>query len=749
FRIDNPAGSGGSAGAAQPVFTSVWWGLFGCNFTNWTDVTNTINVNQTTFSGHFANTNTPTFFVVDGQFSNEITTTGFRLGTNRDNYNFISGVSFNPRFRDDVTLVETTNDVFVDFGTRTIHAAQATRNFDTIPVETTSAGVRQVNGAGDNGFVIENTDANGRNTDQTTGTPRLSAPAFTGNAMRYWVYDLINYSTVDGSTNTVTPTARNWTNSMQFADFQNIDLPAETLLNGRSIADARTLNIDGAADARDFYPMTKALYNDDRDTNFPAFASTATNFNLGTVDLQIDTASNTDRPNAGDLRIHVGNTLDLAGLTITTDTFSLISGNVTMSNGTISMAAANFNGITFGNGIVIDQGVATNVPVANFAISNVPTLTFRGTPGANGISLTAVTITGGQFIPQQNLEVTQQQAMDFFGLTILPGNTGTSNGQTITVPAAPPVTVTLKPIGTIDDIRNAGGFWRVVNAAGTVVQTANITNTTTLDQVSFTQTSVQTDVFTWYYLPASVPGVSSFDFGTGTWMGTSMNFDANGINDSALTAGIDSTAVTYTTSNVDVSVSGSGTSQQLVITVNASATVSREQTQEIALVARNDVDYINTVVARGLGPFMRGATELSGRIIEFAQPFITAFNGDVPGALDPVSGDPNFEVIILRLNDAVTSPTGITNAVGYISQANGANPPVQFFDTTVVALSASIGQIQTAVDGSSRIQDIDNKTSYMVTDGATTNASTVGSNLFGIAPKDEDYDPNNNYITNT
>ena len=462
MRIDNPNGTGGTSGAAQPVYNAEWWGLFGCDFRNWTDVTNVININQTTFFGHFIGGSDPFFFVVDGQFSQEILANGFRLGTDRGNYAFISGVSFNPLFRDNITTVPLSDAIQVDFAGNTIWEAQpvgANANFDTLPTVVNSAGVVNVNGAGQNGYIIQIN----RNNDQVDASdpnnpPRLAAPRFT-NALNYWSYTHQSYAVADGANLNIIPTARAWTNSFQFADTQNIDLVAETALNSRDLATATGFIANGLGNLNDVFPMLKALYyNSTLDTNvanrvnFPFGNSTPTEFNTADRNVTLVNSQLSDSTyTTDDVEIAIaigggnefnldGSTLDtgagtLDGLFRTEETFTVRFNNADQSTRFVTLAnninnAGNIASITIDGGAPIStidyvvDPVANNIALSaallsrtqnntvvvtydtaiNTTISN-GTLNVTSVDFANGLVLgTGVTLDDGQFLTVPNVD---------------------------------------------------------------------------------------------------------------------------------------------------------------------------------------------------------------------------------------------------------------------------------------------------------------------------------------------------------
>ena len=445
MRMDNPVGAGGPAA----VLPQQWWGLFGCDFRNWTNTgANDVYINQITQTGHFSNIGgagqpaLPTIFIVDGQLSAEIIAQGFRLGSTGGAMNFVTGISFNPRLRDSATLTPTTDAVFINFNTADIWLAQEERNFNILPTREAGVGVRQINGATDFGFVLE-TDTN--NSQAAIGT--VNAPAAVP-AMNYWVYGLQNYDPTTRAVRTITPEARAWTNSMQFADFQDVDIMAESLLNGNSKGQAENFATGGINAFGNAYAVGKSLAVDGRLTSFALAGSTANRF---TVNGNLSFGG-TSAITANSFNVELsGTTLDLNGMTLAPTGTLSTSSTVIINDGTLAPGmSSNIDELTFGPGITLD-GTFTNVPITDFTstavidntgtITSASTLTFEAVLGV--VDLTRSVIDGA-FIPTQNLIVTAAQANQFFNLraagtrnnpTLHPPGDYTFNGQTITIPA--------------------------------------------------------------------------------------------------------------------------------------------------------------------------------------------------------------------------------------------------------------------------------------------------------------------------
>ena len=203
-------------------------------------------------------------------------------------------------------------------------------------------------------------------------------------------------------------------------------------------------------------------------------------------------------------------------------------------------------------------------------------------------------------------------------------------------------------------------------------------------------------------------------------------------NDTALTGG----TATDRTSQITFTVTGAGTTSNAISLVfDVTGQLNNIQAREFALAARNNMSYFNAIYDRRL---------TGGQpIIEFQQPFVTAYNGQEGETQAPAIQ----RVYTIAPGDQVTSQTGMASTIGYIPGLNTAG--FSFFSPQLVAISASIPDIITAIGTANVIQEIDNKTSYLVTDGAATGAATAGSRLVGIRPKRADYDPGNNYTNNT
>ena len=310
----------------------------------------------------------------------------------------------------------------------------------------------------------------------------------------------------------------------------------------------------------------------------------------------------------------------------------------------------------------------------------------------------------------------------------------TGSGGTITF-ENPPFVLTLRPDATLEDLRARGGFWRVTDTSGNIITAAggnvNITNTTTIEDVTVNFTSASQTLRA-YYQPGATPGGYVANYGFMEVVSSSITEDTNFV-----VTPVDYTALASDTSvdrsgDVTITTLGSNSTQTINMLVDISSNVTAVQSQEIAIVLLNDVSYIDTVIARDFTGHQR--------ILEFLQPFLVRYNGGLDS-----SGNPVRPVINLFVTG--TTPRGIANTSGYLSNPTAGNSA--FFDTSVVQVVAPVADISTAIDNSTRLQEIDNKTSWMVTDGATSNAQLTGGRLSGIKPKQADYAPGNDYTTNT
>ena len=474
-RLDNPVGS--NAGGGVGVLNLTWWGFFGCDFTRWTNNgAQDVHINWITNNNHFINTNEPTLFIVDGDLSPNIISDGFRVNSSSGNLRIVSGVSFNPQFRDNVNFQPLTDDIFVDFGLRTIWEGQATRDFDTIPVERPSAGIVQVNATGQNGYVIETA----RNTNQATFSV-IAAPNFTG-SLNYWAYQHQSYSIADGTNLNVVPTNRAWASSMQFADTQNIDLVAETALNGNNLAAARGMIATGLTGLGNAFAAYKSIYYDRRDTTFPFFNSNTIRFDAGALDVSIAENGITDlnyNATAVDLTFDTA-TADLNGLALVT------TGTITGINNTVRetiIATAGQSTFTLG-GNIENVGDVTSFTIGNTAVPQ-PAWTIDPVNNTVGnfsvfaaagdevvieytnnsvITLTNGTIGGNEF---QVGAMTLGNGLTINGGTVTGITTGAQLGNGLTIDGDPTFTLT----GDLDISEVDINFNSAVNFQGTGVVT--------------------------------------------------------------------------------------------------------------------------------------------------------------------------------------------------------------------------------------------------------------------------------------
>ena len=360
-------------------------------------------------------------------------------------------------------------------------------------------------------------------------------------------------------------------------------------------------------------------------------------------------------------------------------------------------------------------------------------------PGSDTPEATGVTIIRGRV--NDGGTIRALAATDFASVT-----EATAHGGTIRF-ENPPAQLTLRPDATLQDLRDRGGFWRVTDTSGNLITQASgnvdITSTTTIEDVTVNFDSGSTTLRA-YYQPGATPGGYVANYGfleVNSGMQTAdRDFVVPAVDYSALAAD----TVVDRTDDITVTTLSSGTSQTMNVLVDVSNNVTPVQSQEIAIVILNSVDYINTVIARNLTGHQR--------ILEFLQPFLVRYNG---GLMDdplstPANPLPQIPVRpIINLFVAGTQQRGIANTTGYLTNPTSGNS--EFFNTSIVQVIAPIADIATAIDDNMRLQEIDNKTSWLVTDGTpggTAGESTDGR-LIGLRPKGENYDPNNDYTTRT
>ena len=476
-RIDNPVGSNNAAG--NGVLPQQWWGAFGCDFTRWT-AGGTVHFNQITRPAHFANIGgagqpaLPTFFIVDGMFSPNITTGGFDLNSNAPAgaYDYVTGRGFNPRFIDEATRANVTGDIDIDFGTNTVWLAQAARDFNTLPGNF-AGGVRTINA--DNGYVIQTATRN-----DTANVVAIAAPSFT-DTLPFWTYSHTCYTTADGSVST-TPVdgQRAWTNSMQFGDTQDIAIASEaTLLNGNTEAEATTLATAGTGNLRDAYSIGKALAVDG---NLPNFSLSGTNDPnvVGTLvasgDVTLTNAANSSIGANFVLRV-LNNAIDGQGTAIFANNINVVSG-VTISNMILSpTGTAMLDADEIGAGVTLGEGTFAIADLANLGAQGQVIL--RGNPTIN-VTGNAIDIrqwnTQGNFTlaaaAPVTVTLTEAQATAA-GQTIAPGGAPVTVGNiTYTVPA-------LNVVYQVPASLRNGVIAAKDVTAGTTILTPTVVNATT------------------------------------------------------------------------------------------------------------------------------------------------------------------------------------------------------------------------------------------------------------------------------
>ncbi|MDA7993589.1 MAG: hypothetical protein MPJ25_11200, partial [Pirellulales bacterium] len=269
----------------------------------------------------------------------------------------------------------------------------------------------------------------------------------------------------------------------------------------------------------------------------------------------------------------------------------------------------------------------------------------------------------------------------------------------------------------------------------------DITGTTTLADVTVSFVNTDTTQYRAIYQPlSSLTGGETFREGNQLWTpNTDGNATVTPNNDTALTGG----TATDRTSDITFSVTGAGTTSNAISLVFAvTGALNNIQAREFALAARNNVSYINAIYDRRLAG--------NQPIIEFQQPFVTSYNGQEGST----AGAAIQQVYTIAPSDNIGSQTGMASTIGYIPGNNSGG--FSFFSPQQINISASIPDVITAIDSSNtgtRVSDIDNKTSYLVTDGSDSTTGTVptttDSRLVGIKPKNAEYNRDANYVTNT
>ena len=312
----------------------------------------------------------------------------------------------------------------------------------------------------------------------------------------------------------------------------------------------------------------------------------------------------------------------------------------------------------------------------------------------------------------------------------------------------PPFQLTLRPDATLEDLRARGGFWRVTDTSGNILtgqdgrSSVDIDGTTTLEDVTITFDSASQAVRA-YYQPGATPGGYVANYGFLEVDPEDATGDTNYV-----VAPVDYTALAADTvvdrsGEVSITTLGSNSTQTINMVVTTSNNIEAVQSQEIAIVLLNDSSYIDTVIARNLG---------DQRILEFLQPFLVRYNGGLMD--DPMSTEanplPQIPVRpVINLFVTGTSPRGIANTTGYLTNPTTGNS--EFFNTSIVQVIAPVEDIATAIADNNTLREIDNKTSWLVTDGnpGGTAGESTGGRLVGLRPKGENYNPNNDYTTRT
>ena len=548
--------------------------------------------------------------------------------------------------------------------------------------------------------------------DPGSGTNQVTPPSNTFHRItRNFRYDFERVTGVGTGVEKVFGSLTNYTPSSSIAT-QDWD----SWLNNRTFA---TAPLNGVNDMADILPSIRASHYSGS-TNGASPVSLVEN--VLTFDRRVEFGSSDDTS-------WTATTASLATLSPLTN-----SSNVNTSFG-FGANTVDFNGTAFPTG----QTFVGSGTFEDFSISNLNNNTFVDNPSIEiyrNEDLSAISFTGNVTIISDvayTVTITQAQADD--GVTN--GGTSVTNNQvvgniTYNV-VAEVVNVSVSPAGDLADIRTLGGYWRVIDNTGAVVQTHNITNTTTLDDITFTRSNTVSTSFRTYYLPLSTSGGRTFDYGNGMWT-PSVNGDAvvNALEDTALSSHTSLTP-TYTNSNVSVNGSGTGanTTVRAVINPPTITGITSAQAAEIAIVIRNSEDYIQAVIQRDY--------DEDERTVEFAQPFITHYNGVVGGAVPT----PNRNMIELRLHDDITANVGIANTEGYVSIPNLGNFTI--FNSSVIQPVTPLSGVTQALEDSPTLQNVNNITSYLVTDGDPVNPQLDGL----VAVKSNTYNNNTDYTQAT
>ena len=297
-----------------------------------------------------------------------------------------------------------------------------------------------------------------------------------------------------------------------------------------------------------------------------------------------------------------------------------------------------------------------------------------------------------------------------------------------------PFTLTVAPEVSEQDLQDRRGYWRVYSNTGDELQSVDITESTTLADVTFEFSSAGgNDVMAWYQPLATIGGFAA-SYGYRRIVPGDATGDTNYFVQAQDRSALVSSTAIDRTSMLTISTAGSGASQTINVIIDIDNNITEIMSQEIALAIINNINYIETVVTR----MVNGDENM--RVIDFTQPFITVYNGGEDEMQQPINP-------VINLTADATAPIGIANTTGYVSNPEPGN--FRIFDTSVIQQIATIAEVTEAIGEVGAIQQVNNKTSYLVTNGAATNAPTTGSRLTGIAPKRADYDPDNNYTANT
>ena len=516
--------------------------------------------------------------------------------------------------------------------------------------------------------------------------------------------------------------------------------------------EANTLITNGSSDIREAYAMAKWQYWNDR---VPTFILSGTGDNLNPV-VNGDFVFNEDTNDISTTQFdyHSTTSVNLEGGSITANNIRCLSNtpNATaLTNGTLNFSNQLDLGLIDLNTLITLNGTAAGAEVIDIDDADFTALvTLTGdidlNVGGNARDIRQWMTTGNATITTTSttpIQVTVTPAQD----------TAFTAGNNVNFNVVQPDRfVTISPGVTEEFLQTNRGFFVAYETSnGNIVSgpegsrgIVTITNTTTLADVTISRISTDTTEYRVIYQPlSSLTGGQTFREGNVTWVPmTSGDLQVNPNNDTALTQG----TATDRSGDIALTITNQGTTNYAIRAVfdrpGTLTQLSNIQAREFGLALRNDASYFQAIYERRL---------TGGQpIIEFQQPFTTAYNGqegDTAGAMI------QMVYTIAPSDNWPSSQIPMQRAIGYQPGTNTGG--FGFFSPDLINISASLPDVVNAVNSSNRIQDIDNKTSYLVTDGSDNTiqgrspAALRGSKLGGIKPKRDDYNPGANYITNT